>query len=422
MTAFIVVAFGLVGWVVVVLVGRELVLTRRELTGVRSAVHVPGDLSLVDAIADVRREAEDRVLQSEAVQHWLLAALDESSDAIVVVDRIGREVVRNSVARRFAGARTGEVLAEEAIAELVQEALTGHSSERELQLYGPPRQVLQLRAFPLRRDGEIVGAVAFTRDISESRRVESVRRDFVANVSHELKTPIGALGLLAETMAATDDVVVVQRLADRVVREADRLARIVDDLLDLSTIEAQEAPTRAPMPIRLLVSECVDLVQAAADAAEVPLLVRPEPPDLEIFCDPRQMRSALVNLVDNAIKYSGPNQPVEIGACVAHDRVAFVVRDHGIGIPTRDLERIWERFYRVDRARSRDTGGTGLGLAIVRHVAQAHGGEVTVQSREGEGSTFTLHIPLANGPLANGGTARGIAETIPTEDRWPTRP
>jgi two-component system, OmpR family, sensor histidine kinase SenX3 len=421
-TAFIVVAFGLVGWVVVALVGRELVLTRRELTGVRSAVHVPGDLSLVDAIADVQREAEDRVLQSEAVQHWLLAALDESSDAIVVVDRIGREVVRNSVARRFAGARTGEVLAEEAIAELVQEALTGHSSERELQLYGPPRQVLQLRAFPLRRDGEIVGAVAFTRDISESRRVESVRRDFVANVSHELKTPIGALGLLAETMAATDDVLVVQRLADRVVREADRLARIVDDLLDLSTIEAQEAPTRAPWPIRLLVSECVDLVQAAADAAEVPLLVRPEPPDLEIFCDPRQMRSALVNLVDNAIKYSGPNQPVEIGACVAHDRVAFVVRDHGIGIPTRDLERIWERFYRVDRARSRDTGGTGLGLAIVRHVAQAHGGEVTVQSREGEGSTFTLHIPLANGPLANGGAARGIAETIPTEDRWPTRP
>jgi two-component system sensor histidine kinase SenX3 len=416
-TAFIVVAFGLVGWVVVVLVGRELVLTRRELTGVRSAVHVPGDLSLVDAIADVRREAEDRVLQSEAVQHWLLAALDESSDAIVVVDRIGREVVRNSVARRFAGARTGEVLAEEAIAELVHEALTGHSSERELQLYGPPRQVLQLRAFPLRRDGEIVGAVAFTRDISESRRVESVRRDFVANVSHELKTPIGALGLLAETMAATDDVVVVQRLADRVVREADRLARIVDDLLDLSTIEAQEAPTRAPMPIRLLLSECVDLVQAAADAAEVPLLARPEPPDLEIFCDPRQMRSALVNLLDNAIKYSGPNQPVEIGACVADDRVAFVVRDHGIGIPTRDLERIWERFYRVDRARSRDTGGTGLGLAIVRHVAQAHGGEVTVQSREGEGSTFTLHIPLANGSAA-----RGIAETIPTEDRWPTRP
>jgi two-component system sensor histidine kinase SenX3 len=414
-TAFFVV-FGLVGWAVVGFVVRDLVLARRELARAGRAVDVPENLSLVDAIAEGQREADDRVLQSEAVQHWLLAALDESSDAIIVIDRIGREIVRNSVARRFAGARTGEVLAEEAIAELVQDALTGHSSERELQLYGPPRQVLQLRAFPLRRAGEIVGAVAFTRDISEARRVESVRRDFVANVSHELKTPIGALGLLAETMAATDDVAVVQRLADRVVREADRLARIVDDLLDLSTIEAQEAPTRAPMPIRLVLSECVDLVQAAADAAEVPLLVGPEPPDLEIFCDPRQMRSALVNLIDNAIKYSGPGQPVEIAACVVDDRIAFVVRDHGIGIPTRDLERIWERFYRVDRARSRDTGGTGLGLAIVRHVAQAHGGEVTVQSREGEGSTFTLYIPVANG------SARGIAETTTTEDRWQTRP
>jgi two-component system sensor histidine kinase SenX3 len=410
------VVFGLVGWAVVVFVARELVLARRELASIRRAVAVTDDLSVIEAIADQRRAADERVLQSEAVQHWLLAALDESSDAIVVVDRIGREVVRNAVARRFASARTGEVLAEEAIAELVQDALTGHSSERELQLYGPPRQVLQLRAFPLRRDGEIVGAVAFTRDISESRRVESVRRDFVANVSHELKTPIGALGLLAETMAATDDVAVVQRLADRVVREADRLARIVDDLLDLSTIEAQEAPTRGPMPIRLLLSECIDLVQVAADAADVPLAVGPEPPDLEIFCDPRQMRSALVNLVDNAIKYSGPGQPVEIGACVADDRIAFVVRDHGIGIPTRDLERIWERFYRVDKARARDTGGTGLGLAIVRHVAQAHGGEVTVQSREGEGSIFTLYIPLSNG------ATRGITEVPTTEDRWPTRP
>ena len=410
------VVIGLVGWAAVVFVARELVLARRELARARRAVDVSDDLSLVDAISEGRRDADDRVLQSEAVRHWLLAALDESSDAIVVVDRIGREVVRNSVARRFAGARTGEILAEEAIANLVQEALTGHSSERELQLYGPPRQVLQLRAFPLRRDAVIVGAVAFTRDISESRRVESVRRDFVANVSHELKTPIGALGLLAETMAATDDIAVVQRLADRVVREADRLARIVDDLLDLSTIEAQEAPARAPMPVRLLLSECVDLVQAAADAAAVPVVVGPEPPDIEIFCDTRQMRSAVVNLLDNAIKYSGPGQPVEVGACVVDDRIAFVVRDHGIGIPTRDLERIWERFYRVDRARSRDTGGTGLGLAIVRHVAQAHGGEVTVQSREGEGSTFTFYMPLVDG------AARAMAEHAMTEDRWPTRP
>jgi two-component system, OmpR family, sensor histidine kinase SenX3 len=355
------------------------------------------DVALDDAIADSTRESAERVARAEAVQHWLLAALDEATDAIVVVDRIGREIVRNAPARRFGGARHGEVLAQDAVDELLHAALDGVTSQRELQLYGPPRQVLQLRSFPLRRDGEVVGAVAFTRDVSEARRVESVRRDFVANVSHELKTPIGALGLLAETMAATDDPKVVQQLADRVVREADRLSRIVDDLLDLSTIEAQEAPSRAPIPVRLLVLETVDLVQAVADLAQVPIRIRPDPPEIEIACDRRQMRSALMNLLDNAIKYSGPGQPVEVGARVVGDRVELVVRDHGIGIPRRDLERIFERFYRVDRARSRDTGGTGLGLAIVRHVVQAHGGEVTVTSSEGEGSTFTIQIPISSG-------------------------
>jgi two-component system sensor histidine kinase SenX3 len=377
------VAVALVGCVTSIVLFRALAVARRQ-------------------IAFLAGEGEDRVAHTEAVQHWLFAALDESTDAIIVVDRIGREVLRNAVARRFARARTGEVLAEEAVRDLLQESLAGASSERELQLYGPPRQVLQLRSFPLRRAGEIVGAVSFVRDISESRRVEEVRRDFVANVSHELKTPIGALGLLAETMAASDDVTVVRQLAERLVREADRLAQIVDDLLDLSTIEAQEAPSRAPIPLPVLVSEAVDLVQASAAAAGVPLNVVPEPPAVEIVCDARQLRSVLLNLLDNAIKYSEPRQSVEIGARVVDDRVSFVVRDHGIGIPSRDLERIFERFYRVDRARSRDTGGTGLGLAIVRHIAQAHGGDVTVQSREGEGSTFTLSIPCAT-VKSNGG-------------------
>jgi two-component system sensor histidine kinase SenX3 len=148
--------------------------------------------------------------------------------------------------------------------------------------------------------------------------------------------------------------------------------------------------------VRLLISETVDLVQSAADLAQVPILTT-TPPDIELACDRRQMRSALMNLLDNAIKYSGPHQPVEIGAVLAGDRIALTVRDRGIGIPTRDHDRIFERFYRVDRARSRDTGGTGLGLAIVRHVAQAHGGDVTVESREGEGSMFTIQVPIANG-------------------------
>ncbi|MGQ0824902.1 MAG: sensor histidine kinase [Actinomycetota bacterium] len=349
------------------------------------------------AIDHVLEETEERVAGAEAMQHWLVGALDQATDAIVVVDRIGREVVRNAAARRFEGARHGDALAEEAIVDVLQRALRGRDAEREIQLYGPPRQVLLLRAYTLRTGGEVTGAVAFTRDISESRRVESVRRDFVANVSHELKTPIGALGLLAETMATSDDPKVMRPLADRVLREADRLARLVDDLLNLSNIEAQEAPVRAPLPVALLLAEAIDHVQAAADVAGVPVRLVPEAPDIEINCHHRQLRSAFVNLLDNAIKYSTAGDVVEVGARVEGERVALSVRDHGHGIPTRDLERIFERFYRVDRARSRETGGTGLGLAIVRHVVQAHGGEVKVESREGEGSTFTLYLPITNG-------------------------
>jgi two-component system, OmpR family, sensor histidine kinase SenX3 len=400
---------AIAGWCVALVAVVRFVAARRELHEARDALGVRDNSSIETAVEQLRQDADDRVAQAEATRHWLVGALDQAIDGVVVVDRIGREVLRNAAAQYFRGAKHGDVIADDALAELLEHALGGRVAERELQLYGPPRQVLQLSTFPLYASGEVIGAVAFTRDVSEARRVESVRRDFVANVSHELKTPIGALGLLAETMAATDDVGVMQQLAERVVREADRLAQMVDDLLDLSLIEAQEAPSREPLPVPLLISEAVDHVQAAADTAGVPLRVRPSPPDVELSCDHRQLRSALVNLVDNAIKYSGPGEPVEVGARLEGDRVALIVRDHGIGIPTRDLERIFERFYRVDRARSRETGGTGLGLAIVRHVAQVHGGEVSVESREGEGSTFTLSLPLAKG------VPRALSEGFMTE-------
>src|SRR5450631_1683770 len=293
-------------------------------------------------------------------------ALDSVPDGVVVVDADGNEEFRNLAALRFRDARHSEALVEHAAAQLLERARHGHVGERELQLFGPPREVLSLRSVPLVIEQQIVGAVALIHDVTDARRVESVRRDFVANVSHELKTPIGALGLLAETIAATEEADVVRRLADQVVRESERLGRIVDDLLDLSLIEAQAAPTREPTPVRVLVEEAVERV------------------------------SAITNLLDNAVKYSEPGQVVDVNAVAIDGRVVLRVRDHGIGIPTRDLERIFERFYRVDKARSRATGGTGLGLSIVRHVAEAHGGDVTVESTEGEGSTFWLSLPLAD--------------------------
>lgn len=346
----------------------------------------------------------------------LVAALRLLPDAVVVVDDSGREVLRSAAADRFVGARHADAIAEAAIEEMLADASRGESSARELQLYGPPREVLSLTAHPLVEAGQLLGAMVVIRDMTESRRTDEVRRDFVANVSHELKTPVGALGLLADTIAAGGDEAVTRQLAERIGREADRLAQIIDDLLDLSIIEAQEAPEREAVPVAMLVDQAAERALAGAEALGVPVDVAPVARNLAAVCDRRQIVSALTNLIDNAVKYSEPGSRVSVGVTpLADDLVEIAVADRGIGIPSRDLERIFERFYRVDRARSRATGGTGLGLSIVRHVAQAHGGEVAVESTEGVGSTFRFRIPMHNpgsgavfdDTTTSGGTQRG---------------
>src|SRR5262249_10194100 len=210
----------------------------------------------------------------------------------------------------------------------------------------------------------------------------------------ELKTPIGALEVLAETLLEEDDPNVTRPLAERMVKEAERLARIVDDLLDLSLIETQGGPPRVTVPLEVLVDDAVDQLRPAAASSGINLQVHPGVTGALVACDRRQVVSAIANLIDNAVKYSEPKSPVTVSTALLDDHVEVSVRDAGIGIPSRDLERIFERFYRVDQARSRDTGGTGLGLSIVRHVARAHGGEVKVESIEGQGSTFRFVIPL----------------------------
>ena len=198
-----------------------------------------------------------------------------------------------------------------------------------------------------------------------------------------------------------------QQLADRVVREADRLAQIVEDLLDLSLLEAQESPMRETLPVALIVGDAIDQVRPKADAGGIPVITTTLASDVYLSCDRRQLTSAVTNLLDNAVKYSDPGGIVEVSVSERGGIVQIGVRDHGMGIPARDLERIFERFYRVDRARSRATGGTGLGLAIVRHAVQAHGGDVTVVSVEGEGSEFTLRIPQSGIPTNPVGAREG---------------
>jgi len=243
-------------------------------------------------------------------------------------------------------------------------------------------------------DGGLILLLA--EDQTESRRVDEIRRDFVANISHELKTPVGALALLAETVEeAADDPEAVLRFAGRMRQEAARLTDLVQDLIMLSRIQAAE-PVPDPRPVVLdeVVAEAVDRCRMRASARGISLEVSGAL-GLTILGDEDLLVTALRNLLENAVSYSPDRTRVVITTRAASSWTAEIsVSDQGIGIPERDRERIFERFYRVDPARSRATGGTGLGLAIVKHVTAAHGGNVTVWSQEGAGSTFTLRLPL----------------------------
>jgi two-component system sensor histidine kinase SenX3 len=323
----------------------------------------------------------------------LRAALDLVEEGVIVCDERGEITFRNATAESHLGVTSNAILADQAIREALQLALQGETPERTLELISPAQRRLVIRAFPLTGSSHPPGAVAIVQDASDRHRVEAIRRDFVANVSHELKTPVGALSLLAETLDGEDDPEVVDRLAKRVAAEAERLGRIIDDLLDLSRIEANEAPRREMVPLTIIVGQAVELLRSVAASSDVQLEVDEPPRHLAVPGDRRDLVSAVSNLVDNGIKYSERGSLVQVRLCAEADAVEIAVIDQGVGIPARDLERIFERFYRVDRARSRLTGGTGLGLSIVRHVAVNHSGSVRVESREGEGSTFTLRLP-----------------------------
>jgi two-component system sensor histidine kinase SenX3 len=237
-------------------------------------------------------------------------------------------------------------------------------------------------------------------DRTEAVRIDAVRRDFVANVSHELKTPVGALALLAEALVnAADDPETVRRFAGQMQREAGRLSRLVQDVIDLSRLQGDD-PLGAPTNVAVdaVITEAVDRSALTAQSRGIALATA-TPSGLCVRGDAQQLVMALSNLVENAVRYSPDSSRVALSArsvlVPGGEIVEISVTDEGPGIPEEERSRIFERFYRIDAARSRDTGGTGLGLAIVKHVAASHGGEVTVWSAEGAGSTFTLRLPAA---------------------------
>ncbi len=346
--------------------------------------------------ASVRTSDDASSSRSESSR--VFRALNAVPLGIMVFER-RRPVFANAFAHQFDSGRHTDVLVERAIAELVARASAEGAVDHELDLYGPPRRRLSLRALPLAEMSND-GMLVTIEDVSERHRIEEVRRDFVANVSHELKTPVGAIGVLAETLSAEDDPDIVSRLSGRLHDEAHRLGTTIDDLLTLSTIESGETFQTEPIVIGNLVNLCIERVRAAAELNDVSITASVED-DLRIDGDRRQLESALSNLLDNAVKYSDAGTDVVVQAARDEEWIDIAVTDAGHGVPERDLTRIFERFYRVDQARSRATGGTGLGLSIVRHVAINHGGDVTVRSTEGVGSTFQLRLPAVNRSVAN---------------------
>ena len=347
---------------------------------------------------ELHRRLEDEVVESET---RLRLSLDAVAQGVVMADSNGTVLYRNPYARPFAEARHGEALVEAAVAELLAEAAQGRAVEREVELFGPPPRILFVSAMPLRFEGKDYGSVALIDDITEPQRLDAMRRDFVSNISHELRTPMGALCLLAETLAGENDPEVSSRLAVRVQAEAIRLSTIMDDLLELSRIESNETSERSPVAIQHVISEALSRVRPTADEKQVPIETVLPVLDLVVRADRRQLTSAVFNLLDNAVKYSNANRPVRVTTRIEGDCVEVEVRDQGYGIPLRHQKRIFERFYQVDRSRENTGSGVGLGLAIVRHVATNHGGEVRVESTVGEGSLFTLAVPVSDDVMIN---------------------
>ena len=332
--------------------------------------------------------AADPVPDSGEVIHALpvaVAVLDGEDDVVLA----NRSAVQLGVVRdeRVPAADLRRLVRE------TRRSALPHEAELELApgRLGRVPEAVRVRLVPVGRAGHVA---VLGEDVTEARRVEAVRRDFVANVSHELKTPVGAMAVLAEALQdASDDPQAVRRFAGRMQHEAERLGRLVQELIDLSRLQgADPLPDPERVSVDHVVEEAVDRTRTLAAARGIEVVSGGEH-GLDVLGSAAQLVTALANLLENAVAYSPDGTRVAVGVRRQDGAVEISVTDQGIGIADKDLERVFERFYRADPARSRVTGGTGLGLAIVKHVATNHGGEVDVWSVEGAGSTFTLRLP-----------------------------
>jgi two-component system, OmpR family, sensor histidine kinase SenX3 len=353
---------------------------------------VAGGGVLAWAVSERQQRPPTEPLDPSQVPAGVARVLSVLRSSAVVVD--GQDVVVKASAPAAAiGLVRGDRLASAELADLVSQVRRdGQIREAEFTLdrrTGPPRTVTA-RVAPL--SSRLV--LALLEDRTQERRVEQVRRDFVANVSHELKTPVGAIRILAEAVGDTsDDPESVERFAGRMLVESDRLSQLVQQVIELSRLQGDE-PLETPVlvPVDKVVASSVEASETDATRRNISM-VTGGTPGLHVFGNAELVAAAVTNLVANAVTYSDAGSTVTVSTKAEDDLVLVSVVDQGIGIPSGELDRIFERFYRVDPARHRSTGGTGVGLAIVKHVAAIHGGDVRVWSKEGQGSTFTLALP-----------------------------
>ena len=317
-----------------------------------------------------------------------MEVLDLLTIGVIVLDRKSDRKLRNNAASSMTGIRYVDILIDQAVDEMITQVEQTGSGDRILEAVAGTTLFLQIRGYGLDKERIIVTV----ENITAKSRIETVQTDFVANLSHELKTPIGAVAAFADSLNGETETEVVWRLAERIVSESHRMARIVDDLLYLSRIEFSGTEDWAEVDLALVLIEVVSTNQHAAKRQGLGLSLTGAP-KLEVLGDRSQLLSSMSNLVDNAIKYSEPGGVVAIQSSIVGQEVVVAITDHGIGISKQHQDRIFERFYRVDKARSRATGGTGLGLSIVRHIVSEHGGTIEVVSEEGVGSTFTVRLP-----------------------------
>jgi two-component system phosphate regulon sensor histidine kinase PhoR len=363
--------------------------------------------SLADALNQMAAQLDDRIKTIINQRNELEAILSSMEEGVIAFDRDERIISINQAAARIfektskhmLNRSIQEVIRNPELQQFVTQALSSTDNlEGDITLYREGERIIYLHSTSLRDSSEDqIGVLVVMNDVTRVRRLENIRRDFAANVSHEIKTPLTAIKGFVETLrhGSVKNPEEIERFLGIIEKHVNRLTAILEDLISLSRIEQDDEKKAIKLqknPIKNVLQTAIGNLREKADLKDITIDCVCEE-NLFAMIDPTLLEQALVNLLDNAITYSHEGSSVQVSAFQKHDSIIISVQDHGTGITKEHLPRIFERFYRADKARSRDLGGTGLGLAIVKHITQAHGGYATVESTPGKGSTFSLHLP-----------------------------